>query len=64
MPTEWSSSTSLARLRARAGSVIGSAADLDHDRLAGEAADVGQRLDQDARGFVGVDHDVAAFSLM
>jgi hypothetical protein len=40
------------------------AADLDHHGLAGEAADVGQRLDQQARGFVGVDHDVAAFSLM
>ena len=30
------------------------AADLDDDGLAGEAADVGQRLDQDARGVVGV----------
>ena len=34
------------------------------DRLAGEAANVGQRLDQDASGFVDGDHEVAAFSLM
>ena len=40
------------------------AADLHDDGLAGEAADVGQRLDQQPGGFVGRDHDVAAFSLM
>jgi hypothetical protein len=39
-------------------------ADFDHQNLAGEAADIGQRLDQQPRGFVGVDHEVAAFSLM
>jgi hypothetical protein len=39
------------------------AAELDHDRLAGELADVGQRLDEDARGFGG-GHDVLLFSLM
>ena len=33
IPTEWSSSISFARLRIRAGSVIGSAADLDDDVL-------------------------------
>ncbi len=32
------------------------AAQLHHDRLAGEAPDIGQRLDQDARGIGGTQH--------
>ena len=40
------------------------ATDLHDDGLAGEAADVGQGLDQQAGGGVGIGHEVAAFSLM
>jgi hypothetical protein len=39
------------------------AAELHDDRLAGEAADIGKRLNQDARGCVG-SHEVLLFSLM
>jgi hypothetical protein len=40
------------------------AAQLHHHRLSGEAADIRQRLDEDAGSLVGVDHEVTEFSLM
>jgi hypothetical protein len=40
------------------------AAELHDDRLAGEALDIGERLDEDPGGFGGIGHDVFEFSLI